>query len=240
MKEEILNLKDQVEDGRRKEESLMKQCQALEVEVNILKGKLEEKVKLLRFQDSTKILENTLSSQRSPSVKFGLGFHETVKGESSSQGSAKDSKEVNTKPEELKETKGQPTMMKSQRKSVNNVECFKYHNYGHVAANCRSRSFQPQINSSYIERYSGFFKGYCFSCNKYGHKAADCKRRKNRNTHYDSYVYFSGHMRCYACNKYGHVEKECRMNIYEKLDNFQPAIRSFKQSWKKKEDRSET
>ena len=56
----------------------------------------------------------------------------------------------------------------------------------------------------------------------------------------DPYAYFSGHIRFYACNKYGHVEKECRMNRYEKLDNFQPAIRIFKQSWRKKEDRSET
>ena len=84
LKEEILKLNDQVEEGTRVEESMMKQCQILEVEVNILKGKLEEKDKLLRFQDSTKILDNILSSQRSPSVKFGLGFHETVKGESSS------------------------------------------------------------------------------------------------------------------------------------------------------------
>ena len=71
----------------------------MEVEVNILKGKLEEKDKLLRFQDSTKILDNILSSQRSPSVKFGIGFHEIVKGESSSQGSAKDSKDINAKPD---------------------------------------------------------------------------------------------------------------------------------------------
>ena len=99
LKEEILNLKDQVEDGRRKEESMTKQCQALEVEVNILKGKLEEKVRLLRFQDSTKILDNILSSQRSPSIKLGLGFHETVKGESSSQG------------------------LKIQRKSMQNLKC---------------------------------------------------------------------------------------------------------------------
>ena len=141
LKEEILNLNDQVEDGRRKEESMTKQCQALEVEVNILKGKLEEKVKLLRFQDSTNILDNILSSQRSPSIKLGLGFHETVKGESSSQRSAKSLEDVNAKPEVLKETKDQPTMMKSKIKSVNNVECFKCHNYGHVAANCRSRSF---------------------------------------------------------------------------------------------------
>ena len=174
---------------------MKKQCQRLDVEVNILKGKLEEKDKLLRFQDSTKILENILSSQRSPFVKFGLGFHETVKGECSSLGSAKDSKDINAKPEVLEETKGQPTIMNSQKKSfppnyrsINNVECFKCHNYGHVAANCRSRSFQSQTNRFYSERYSGFFKGYCFSCSNFGHKAANCNRRRNRKTHYDPYA----------------------------------------------------
>ena len=108
---------------------MKKQCQRMEVEVNILTGKLEEKDKLLRFQDSTKILDNILSSQRSPSIKFGLGFHETVKGESSSQGSAKDAKDINAKPKVLKEAKFQPTIMNSQKKSfpplINNVECFK-------------------------------------------------------------------------------------------------------------------
>ena len=187
-------MNDQVEEGRRVEESMKKQCQRLEVEVNILKGKLEEKDKLLRFQYSTKILDNILSSQRSPSVKFGLGFHEIVEGESSSQESAKDSKDINAKPEVLQEIERQPTIMNSQKKSfhplINNVECFKCHNYGHVAANCRSRLFQSQTNRFYTERYSGFFKGYCFSCNKYGHKAADCNRRKNRETHYDPYAYF--------------------------------------------------
>ena len=46
-----------------------------QVEVNILKDNLEEKDKLLRFQDSTKILDDILSSQRSPAIKTGLGFH---------------------------------------------------------------------------------------------------------------------------------------------------------------------
>ena len=87
------------------------------------------------------ILDNLLSNQRSPDIKLGLGFHETVKGESSSQGSAKDSKDVKEKPEVLKETKGQPTILNSQRKSFKNVECFKCHNYGHVAANCRNILF---------------------------------------------------------------------------------------------------
>jgi len=57
----------------------------MEIEVNILKGKLEEKGKHLRFQDSTQILDSILSSQMYPAIKSSLGFHETVKGVSSSR-----------------------------------------------------------------------------------------------------------------------------------------------------------
>ena len=79
--------------------------QQLQVEVNILNDKLEEKDKLLRFQDSTKILDDILSSQRSPAIKSGLGFHESVEGESSSQSKTRDS---NAKSEMLnKEMRGQ-------------------------------------------------------------------------------------------------------------------------------------
>jgi len=55
-----------MEEGRKVEEDLRKQYLEKEeqhqVEVNILKGKLEEKDKLLRFQDSTKILDDILGS----------------------------------------------------------------------------------------------------------------------------------------------------------------------------------
>eukprot|EP00253_Pinus_taeda_P018254 PITA_18254 len=94
---EVIKLKGQVEEGRRAEEDLrnlyLKKEEQHQVEVNILKGKLEEKDKLLRFQDSTKVLDNILNSQRSPAIKTGLGFHEYVEGESSSQGEARNSKE---------------------------------------------------------------------------------------------------------------------------------------------------
>jgi len=76
-----------------------------QVEVYILKCKLEEKDKLLRFQDSTKILDDILSIKRYPTIKSSLGFHETVKGESSSQTEARNS---NAKYEMLnKELRGQ-------------------------------------------------------------------------------------------------------------------------------------
>jgi len=50
-----------------------------EVEVSILEDKLEEKDKKLRFQDSSKILDNILRNQRYPSIKFGLGLLEMKK-----------------------------------------------------------------------------------------------------------------------------------------------------------------
>ena len=72
-----------MEEGRKVEEDLKKQSvekeEQLQVEVNILKGKLEEKDKLLRFQDSSKVLDDILSSQRSPATKTSLGFHESLK-----------------------------------------------------------------------------------------------------------------------------------------------------------------
>jgi len=90
-------------------------------------------------------LDGILSSQRSPAIKSGLGFHETIKVESSSQPEARNS---NAKSEMLKkEIRGQPHQEPRketlQRKSftpsygsiflffpvMNNVECFIYHNF---------------------------------------------------------------------------------------------------------------
>ena len=73
---EILKLREQMEEERKAEEDLKKQSlekeEQLQVEVNILKGKIEEKDKLLRFQDSSKVLDDILSSQISPTIKMVL------------------------------------------------------------------------------------------------------------------------------------------------------------------------
>jgi len=209
-----------VEEGKKSKEILKKQYLEKEeqhqVEVNILKGKLEEKDKILRFQDSIKILDDIVSSQRSPAIKTGLGFYESVEGESSSKGEARNS---NTKFEMLnKEMRGQPHQQPKkeslQRKSftpnsgsdrqlfpsMNNVACFICHNFGHVVARCRSKMVQDH----HTERSSNsrYFKVYYFACNMFGHKAIDCYRRNMK------------HIRCYACNKLGHIAKECRRRFW--------------------------
>ena len=161
-----------MEEGRKDEEIMKKQYlekeEKYQVEVNILKGKLEEKDKLLWFQDSTKILDDILSSQRSPAIKTGLGFHESVEGESSSQGEARNFKEKSKMIN--KEMRGPPHQQSRkeilQRKSftrlMNNVECYVCHNFGHVAARCINR--MVQANNRHIEWSSAsrYFKGYFF------------------------------------------------------------------------------
>jgi len=231
---EILKLREQMEEGRKVEEDLKKQSlekeEQLQVEVNILKGKLEEKDKLLRFQDSSKVLDDILNSQRSPAIKTGLGFHESVEGESSSQGEARNSKEkskvIN---EEMKDpSHHQPRKEIPQRKSftppMKNVECYVCHNLGHVAARCRRRRVQDHYADKSSQ--SRYFYGYCFACNMFGHKAADCYRRNMK------------HVRCYACNKLGHIAKECRNKVWAPYQKEKMSSSRLK-IWRKKEVQSE-
>ena len=100
-------------------------------------------------------MDNILSSQRSPTIKIGLGFHESVGGKSSSQGEARNSnvkseminKEMTSQPHQ------QPRKESLQRKpftpnygsdsrlfpQMNNVECYVCHNFGHILAICGSK-----------------------------------------------------------------------------------------------------
>jgi len=103
-------------------------------------------------------LDNILTSQRSPSIKFGLGFYETIKGESSSQDFERNLRDNNEKSKILdkdirNQLDQQPKKVNLKRKSFapnyrsinhfspmdNDVECFIFHKFGHFAANFRSR-----------------------------------------------------------------------------------------------------
>ena len=114
----------------------------------------------MRFQGSTKILDNIHGIQRSLSIKSSLNFHRILKGESSSHTCTWILKDNIMKSEIIfNEIRSQPNQhpkkMKSQNKSftanniyfnqfsplINNNECFICHNYGQFATNCRSRLF---------------------------------------------------------------------------------------------------
>ena len=182
-------------------------------------------------------MDNILSSERSATIKFGLGFHETVEGESSSQDGARNLKGNNAKPKMLKEIRSQPDQQPRKEilqinscrpnhgndsqlfPQMNNVEWYVCHNLGHVAARCRRR----MVHDYHSERSSRsrYFKGYCFSCNMFGHKVVDCYRRNMK------------HVRCYACNKLGHIAKECRNKV--QAPHQKEKTSSHLKIWKKKE-----
>ena len=75
-------------------------------------------------------MDDILNSQRYPAIKIGLGFHESIEGESSSQGKARNSKEKSKmiNKEMRDKPHQQPRKEILQRKyftpPMNNVECY--------------------------------------------------------------------------------------------------------------------
>ena len=108
---------------------------------------------------------------------------------------------------------------------MNSVECFICHNFGHVAARCRSRMVQANNHHTETSLAPRHFKRYCFSYNMFGHKAIDFYRRNMK------------HVRCYACNKFGHIVKECRRKFWAPYEKEKTS--SHSKIWKKKEVQSE-
>jgi hypothetical protein len=90
----ISDLKSQLLEAKIIEEVILKQlndreqvCEKLEAEIELLKGELEKEKKGSKFENSSNILDEILSSQRSPNNKTGLGY--TQDSTSTSQGSVK-------------------------------------------------------------------------------------------------------------------------------------------------------
>ena len=87
-------MKSQIIESKRIEEVISKQlgdkkqvCEKLEAEIKLLKGEIEKEKKGSQFGNSSKILDEIISSQRSPNNKTGLGY--TQDSTSTSQGSIK-------------------------------------------------------------------------------------------------------------------------------------------------------
>ena len=74
-------MKSQLLEAKRIEEVILKECsdkkkacEKLEVEIKLLKSEFEKENKRSKFGNSSKILDEILSSQRSPNNKTGLGY----------------------------------------------------------------------------------------------------------------------------------------------------------------------
>jgi hypothetical protein len=205
----------------------------------LLKGEFEKEKKRSKFENSSKLLDEILSSQRSPNNKTCLGY--TQDSTTTSQGSTKrpisyadvlkgslrreDNKEkmipLKTVPHKQKSTL--PTRVKDDKK------------------NTITRRNPP---NKYL------FIGYCYSCNNFGHKEVHCKaygqyncrnvqRYKNnkyntKKRNYNSFLTLQNfNIECKKCN-YGHKTKECRLPMKSlKIGN---PNKQNKKIWKRKSE----
>jgi hypothetical protein len=243
--EQIINdLKSQLLEANKIEEVILKQlsdkkqaCEKLEVEIKLLKSELEKEKKRSKFGNSSKILDEILSSQRSPNNKTGLGY--TQDSTSTSQGSVKrpisyaDALKGSLRREDNKENMIPLNIVPHKHKST----------FPTKVKNDRKKTITRRNTPKHL------FIGYCYSCNNFGHKAVHCKaygqynrrniqRYKNNKymTEKRNYNSFSPlqnfNIECKKCNNYGHKTRECRLPM-QSLKTGNPNKHN-KKTWKRK------
>jgi hypothetical protein len=199
-------------------------CEKLKVEIKLLKGEIEKEKKGSQFKNSSKILDEILSSQRSPNNNTGLGY--TQDSTATLQGSVK--KQIsyaNTLKNSLKREDNQEKMMPL--KMVTHKQ----------KSTLPTRVKNDKINTIIRRNPPHYlFIGYCYSCNNFGHKEVHCKAygqhncrndKRYKNNEYNAekrnYNSFSplqsANSECQKCNNYGHKTSECRLPKYDKRIN---------------------
>lgn len=172
--------------------------------------KLEQEVKKLKAKnkvlDSSKLLEDLISMQKSHLDKIGLGFQ---LGECLDQNDKDKSKEVKEetekKSEDARKIWNQNTNARrlpvhqpnDQRYPSFNGYYFQCNKFGHKAANCRSIQ--------------------CYSCKRFGHKANHCRNHvvsQNHNTVGANKMNYNFHGYYYTCNGYGHKANQSRYRYH--------------------------
>jgi hypothetical protein len=199
-------------------------CEKLEAEIKLLKSEIEKEKKGSQFENSSKILDEIISSQRSPNNKTGLGY--TQDSTSTSQGSVK--KPISY-PDALK---------KSLRKEDNKEKMIPLKIVTHKHKSILPTRVKDDNKNTIIRRNPPkyLFIRYCYSCNNFGHKVVHCKaygqyncrnvqiyKNNNYNTENRNFNSFSPledfNSECQKCNNYGYKTSECRLSKYDKKTN---------------------
>jgi hypothetical protein len=198
----------------------------LEAEIVTLRKDIQKK----NMQNSSKVLDDIISSQKSYLDKSGHGYNQTEKGSSSK------TTEKETNPKSYAETiKGDKKIYKEDYRDTPPPRRFKFKNQQQIDRPQEEDGFiraPPFIRSS-TTRYQTIFFGLCYACNNFGHKAVNC-RANNRNNNYfeihtqrgysrrpsetqrrsyNKFESLSTEVECYKCNNFGHMDKNCRMTV---------------------------
>jgi hypothetical protein len=192
-------------EAKRIEEVILKQLNGreqvfkkLEAEIELLKGEFEKEKKRSKFENSSKILDEILSSQRSLNNK--TSFRYTQDSTTTSQGSTKrpisytDALKISLRREDNKAKMITLKIVPHKHKSTLPARV-KYDK-----KNTITRRNNP---NKYL------FIGYCYSCNNFGHKAVHCKAYGQYNCR---------NVQRYKNNKYNTNKRN--YNSFSPLQNF--------------------
>jgi hypothetical protein len=229
----ITKLKVQIEEDKRIEEALKEQLE----ENDKIIGNLEEEVVTLRkdtqnkdMQNSSKVLDDIISSKKSHLDKSGLGYNQTEKG------SISKTTEKETNPKIYEKTIIEDRKIsKEDYRDTPPQRRFIFQNQQQTDRPQEEEGFirAPPFRRSSTPRYQTIFFGLCYTCNNFGHKVVNCRAKNKNNNKFESYTQrdysrrssdtqirsynrfesFSTEVECYKCNNFGHMAKDCRMAV---------------------------
>jgi hypothetical protein len=255
----ITRLKVQIEEDKRIEEALKEQLEEkdkiignLEAEIVTLRKDIQKK----NMQNSSKVLDDIISSQKSHLDKSGLGYNQTEKGSSSK------TTEQETNPKSYAETiKGDRKIYKEDYRDTPPPRRFRFQNQQQTDRPQEEEGFirAPSFRRSSTPRYQTIFFGLCYACNNFGHKVVNCRANNRNNNNFESHTQrgysrrpsetqrrsynrfesLSTEVECYKCNNFGHVAKNCRMTVPPKepqQNNNSHRQEPQKMTWIRKQD----
>jgi hypothetical protein len=153
----------------------------LEADIVTLRKDIQKK----NMKNSSKVLDDIISSQKSHLDKSGLGYNQTEKRSSSK------TIEQETNPKSYAETiKGDRKMYKEYYRETPPLRRFRFQN--------QQETDRPQEEAGYIRapsfrgsstlRYQTIFFGICYACNNFGHKAMNGRANNRNNNKFESHT----------------------------------------------------
>jgi len=153
----------------------------LEAEIVTLRKDIQKK----NMQNSSKVLDDIINSQKSYLDKSELRYNQTEKGSSSK------TTEKETNPKGYAETiKGDKKIYKEDYRDTPPPRRFRFHNQQQIDKPQEEEGFiraPPFIRSS-TTRYQTIFFGLCYACNNFGHKVVNCRANNMNNNYFESHT----------------------------------------------------
>jgi hypothetical protein len=229
----ITKLMVQIEEDKIIEEELKENLEEkdriignLEAEIVTLRKDIQKK----NMQNSSKVLDDIINSQKSHLDKTQLGYTQKEKG------SISKTTDKETYPKiYVEKIKVDRRIYKQDYRDTPPMRRVKFQNQQIIDRIQEEQGLirAPPFKRSSTPRYQTIFFCLCYVCNNFGHKDVYCRYKNRNNNNFESHTQ-RGYSRrpsdtqrrsynkfeslrtkveCYKCNNFGQVAKDCRMTV---------------------------